>query len=198
MKKLILAQALALSLSFPVYAEKIPLQVLNSYLNDLKSAKAAFSQTNDDGSVSTGTVYIKRPNRARFEYDPPNKSLVIAGGQQVAIFDPKSNVPPEQYPLRRTPLSLILARNVQLNRSNLLLSHTEQGDKTVVVLQDPEHPEYGNIELKFSANPVTLREWVINNDAGGQTRVLLNDLSETQIGARQFNIPQEIKARGLD
>ncbi len=198
MKKLILAPALVFALSFPAFAEKIPLQVLNSYLNDLKSAKAAFSQTNDDGSVSTGTIYIKRPNRARFEYDPPNKSLVIAGGQQVAIFDPKSNVPPEQYPLRRTPLSLILAKNVQLNRTNQLVSHREQGDRTVITLQDPKHPEYGNIELKFSANPVTLREWVINNDAGGQTRVMLKDLSEAQIGARLFNIPQEIQARGLN
>ncbi|MEM9433660.1 MAG: outer membrane lipoprotein carrier protein LolA [Pseudomonadota bacterium] len=186
------------ALALPVQADIIPLADLNSYLNGLQSAKAGFSQLNEDGTTSNGTVYIKRPNRARFEYDPPNKGLVIAGGQQVAIFDPKSNVPPEQYPLRRTPLSLILAETVNLDRSNLLVSHREEAELTVVTLQDPEHPEYGNIELKFSADPIVLRQWVINNEAGGQTQVALKDLQPTVIGAKSFNIPQEIQARGLN
>ncbi len=46
-------------------------------------------------------LYIKRPGRARFEYAPPDEepgAWQAAGS--VAIFDAKSNQPPEQYPLR--------------------------------------------------------------------------------------------------
>ncbi|HDZ80324.1 MAG TPA: outer membrane lipoprotein carrier protein LolA, partial [Roseobacter sp.] len=42
--------------------------------------------------------------------------------------------------------------------------------------QDPAHPEYGNIELKFTDNPVELRQWIINDGNGSQTTVVLGGL----------------------
>lgn len=185
-------------MALPVQAEKIPLGQISQYLNSLQSAAGEFTQINEDGSVTTGNIYIKRPGRVRFEYAPPDRSLVIAGGGQVAVFDPKSNVPPEQFPLRRTPLNLILARNVNLNRSNMVVGHKEDGTATTVVVQDPEHPEYGNIQLKFTGNPVELRQWIITNDVGSQTTVILGELDKkASVGAAKFNIPQEIQRRGL-
>jgi outer membrane lipoprotein-sorting protein len=97
----------------------------------------------------------------------------------VAIFDSKSNQPPEQYPLRRTPLNLILARNVNLSQAQMVVGHKEVGETTRVVAQDPKNPEYGTIELVFTANPTALRQWIITDDLGGQTVV---DLGELQTG----------------
>ena len=48
---------------------------------------------------------------------------------------------------------------------------------TRVRAQDPEHPEYGSIEMVFSANPLALRQWVITDDAGGQTTVILGEMA---------------------
>ena len=198
MKNLFLVPLMSLAMAAPVWADKIPLNALASYINGITSATSPFTQINDDGSITTGTIYIKRPGRARFEYNPPDKSLVIAGGSQVAIFDPKSNVAPEQFPLARTPLNLILAKNINFNRSKMIVGHKEQGEATVVTVQDPEHPEYGNIQLKFTGNPVQLRQWVITNDAAQQTTVIMQELKKTNsIPSRKFNIPQEIQARGL-
>ena len=104
----ILALALAL-IALPAAAERIPLSALSGYLNSLTTVEAAFTQINPDGSIATGTLRINRPGRIRFEYAPPDKTVVLSDGQQVAIFDGKSNQPPDQYPLRRTPLNLILA-----------------------------------------------------------------------------------------
>ena len=195
---LLAAVALAATSSVGI-ADKIPLGTLSGYLNDLKTAKGAFTQINADGTVTTGEIMIKRPGRIRFDYAPPDNSLVIAGGQQVAIFDPKSNVPPEQFPLRRTPLSLILAETVNLNRSDMVVGHRDDGTSTVVTVQDPENPEYGNIQLKFTASPVQLRQWVITNDAGEQTTVILGDLQNgVEIGSQPFSIVTEIQRRGLN
>jgi len=199
MKRMLLAPLMTLALAAPAMADKIPLSQVNKYLNSFSTAKGEFTQINADGSVTTGDILIKRPGRVRFDYDAPDNSLVIAGGQQVAVFDPKSNVPPQQFPLRRTPLNLILARNVDFTKSNMVVGHRDDGPATVVKVQDPKHPEYGNIELKFTGNPVQLRQWVITNDAGAKTTVILGDLAKgVQIGARPFNIPQEIQARGLN
>ncbi len=198
MKHMFLVPLMSLALAAPAWAEKIPLNALAGYINKITTAQSPFTQVNDDGSITTGTIYIKRPGRARFEYNPPDNSLVIAGGSQVAIFDPKSNVPPEQFPLKRTPLNLILAKNIDFNRSKMIVGHKEDGNATVVKVQDPEHPEYGDIQLKFTGNPVQLRQWVITNDAGQQTTVILGDLKKVNaIPSRKFNIPVEINARGL-
>ena len=160
----------------PAMADKIPLGELSAYLNRLTTAETDFTQINADGSIATGKLYIKRPGRVRFEYAPPDRSLVLASAGSVAIFDAKSNQPPEQYPLRRTPLNLILAKDVNLGRAKMVVGHVEDGTSTRVRAQDPENPEYGTIDLVFTANPVTLRQWVITDDLGQQTTVILGEL----------------------
>lgn len=191
------AATAALTLAAPVRAE-ISVNEISSYLNSFQTAKSAFTQINGDGSISTGDLSIRRPGRARFDYDAPNKGLVIAGGGQVAIFDPVSNTPPEQYPLSQTPLSLILADNVNFGRSGMLVQHGGDNTQTAVTLQDPQHPEYGNIQLVFTPSPVTLRQWVITDDGGSQTTVILGDMQTgASLGTSLFNIPQEMQKRGL-
>lgn len=196
--RLFLAPLLSVVLALPVAADKIPLNALSKYLNSFQTATGEFTQINGDGTISTGTIYIKRPGRVRFEYHPPNNSLVVAGGGQVAIFDPKSNVPPEQYPLKRTPLNLILARNVNLSRAKMVVGHKSDGKTTTVVAQDPENPEYGNIQLVFTANPTELRQWIITDESGGQTTVVLGELNKgRQLAASLFSIRNEAVKRGL-
>ena len=74
----------------------------------------------------------------------------------MAIFDAKSNQPPEQYPLSRTPLNLILARDVNLGANKMVIGHYEAQNTTRVVAQDPKNPEYGTIELRVCDTPLTV------------------------------------------
>ena len=114
----------------------------------------------------------------RFEYDPPDPALVIAGGGALAIFDKKSNGGPQVYPLSETPLNVFLSRSIDLQGNPMIVGH-EPGDQvTAVIAQDPEHPEYGRIRLEFAADPVALRQWVITDQSGQQTRIVLGDLIE--------------------
>lgn len=176
--RLTLATVLSMTIAAPAMAEKLSLNAISKYLNGLQTAKGAFTQINDDGTISTGTIYIKRPGKIRFEYNPPDKTLVLASAGAVAIFDPKTNQGPESYPLNRTPLKIILAKNVNLGRANMVTGHSYDGTATIVTAQDPEHPEYGNIQLKFTGNPVELRQWIINDDSGSRTTVVLGALKK--------------------
>jgi len=180
--RLLTSAALALGLlaltPLAAAAQKLPLGEISSYLNKLQTAKGEFTQINDDGSISTGTIYIKRPGKVRFEYNPPESALVVAGSNTVVIYDKKSNEPAQSYPLSRTPLSIILARNVDLGAANMVTGHGFDGTATVVTAQDPENPQYGNIQLKFTGNPVELRQWIINDGNGSQTTVVLGALQK--------------------
>lgn len=184
--KLTAGLVIAVLTALPAAAEKLPLNDISRYLNRLQTAKGEFTQINDDGSISTGTIYIKRPGKVRFEYNPPESALVVAGSNTVVIFDKKSNQPAESYPLSRTPLSIILARNVNLGAANMVTGHSFDGTATVVTAQDPENPQYGNIQLKFTGAPVELRQWVINDGNGSQTTVVLGDLQ------RGGNLPNSL------
>ena len=70
LKTIVLGAALAVA-GNAALADKLPLASISSYLNDLTTAKGAFTQINGDGTISTGTIYIKRPGRVRFEYNAP-------------------------------------------------------------------------------------------------------------------------------
>ncbi len=197
-KRLFIATAMSLVTATAAAADIISLSSLSQYLNNLHNARGSFTQINADGTISTGTIYIKRPGRIRFEYDPPEEALVLASGGTVAIFDGKSNTGPEQYPLNRTPLSLILARNVNLERANMVVGHREEGATTIVTAQDPEEPQYGNIQLVFTGAPVELRQWIVTDEGGNQTTVVLGDLdTRAQNSNGLFSIRQEASNRGF-
>ena len=194
LKRFFLAPALVAMTALPATAQKLSLDALSAYLNGMKTVEAEFTQISDDGSVQTGKLYIKRPGRMRFEYSPPGRALVLANNNTVAIFDGRSNQPPESYPLKRTPLSIILDRTVDLGRANMVVGHDYDGTATIVTAQDPENPEYGNIQLKFTADPVELRQWIVNDNAGGRTTVILGATkTDVSLNNRIFDIQRLVR-----
>lgn len=187
---LMIAAAACVVTALPAAADKLSLSQISSYFNGFRTAQGEFTQINDDGTISTGRLFIKRPGRVRFEYDPPEGTLVVADGDTVGIVDQKSNTGPEGYPLHRTPLKIILANKVDLSRERMVTGHASDGKTTTIRAHDPKNPEYGSIELVFTDDPVELRQWVINDDGGSQTTVVLGDLKTgMRLANDRFVIP---------
>lgn len=173
-------------------AEQVSLAEVSRYFNEMQALEAKFTQINDDGTLSTGRLYIHRPGRMRFEYDPPEEALVIAAGGSLAVFDPGSNTGPERYPLGRTPLNIILKRDVDLTAERMVVDHSYDGTVTRVTAQDPDNPEYGSIQLVFTDAPVELRQWVITDNAGSLTTVILSETAAgDRLPSRLFSIISE-------
>lgn len=186
-KALALAPVLALAMAIPAFAERISLNEISRYLNSLTTVTSEFTQVNPDGTISTGTVYIQRPGRVRFEYNN-DRTLVLASGGNVAIFDGKSNSGPQQYPLSQTPLSIILDANINLSRPNMVTGHVEQNNATIVTAQDPQRPQNGNIQMVFTS-PTELRQWIVTDDTGAKTTVILGELQKGgSIPSSRFSI----------
>jgi len=71
-------------------------QSLREFVRDVKSGKAAFTQTVSSGDgartkTSSGSFEFLRPNRFRFAYTKPFEQLIVADGQKVWIFDADLN-----------------------------------------------------------------------------------------------------------
>jgi len=183
----------------PVRAEKISLSNLSSYLESIKKVSGSFTQINSDKTVSTGRIFLFRPGRMRMEYKTPDNSLVIVGGSQIAVFDSKSNTHPRVFPLRKTPLKILLEKKINLKTSDIIIRHAEVENSTVVVLQDPKLSSYGSLKLVFTDHPVTLRQWVITNEMSDQTVLKFKDfINQPNMSSNKFNISLEIDKRELD
>ena len=187
----LLAAAAALSAApLGAFAEKLSLEEISAYLEGVRTAESAFVQHNADGTRSAGRVWISRPGKIRFEYDPPELTTVVADGRVVAVIDGRSNARPQIWSLHLTPLKFVLRRNVDLTRPGMAVAHEGGDGFTGVRLQDPGHPERGSVTLLFREDPVELREWTITDGTGARTTVVLEDLrAGVALDGVDFEIP---------
>ena len=68
-------------------AAQVGVPQIEQYINSMRSLKARFVQSNPNGSVVQGTLYVRRPGRMRFEYDAPSQLKIVADGYQVTMWD---------------------------------------------------------------------------------------------------------------
>ena len=174
-RSLILGLA-ALPFALPAAAAPVDVTGINNYLVAMRSATGRFRQTNPNGSVQTGTFYLLKPGRIRFEYDAPKGAMVIADGEWVGVFDPKSNRNPTRYPLSKTPLSLLLRERLSLREPGMVLGATRDAQGTHITVVDPRAPQEGRMVMRFADAPVRLRGWTITTKAGQRTTVALTEL----------------------
>ena len=175
--------------SHPSLAERISLNKISDYINGLTTLQADFEQINSDGSIDRGKLYIRRPGRMRLEYTAPNNALVIAGAGSVAIFDDKSKNGPTLFPLKKTPLNLLLKKNVDLYKNEMITEHTANNENTFIVAKGPKRKSQGSIKIVFSNSPVSLQGWTITNQSNQKTKIILDKLDKkTKIPLYLFNI----------
>jgi len=148
------------------------------YIQGLGSAKGRFIQTDQRGTVTQGALYLQRPGKARFAYEGPSGLLVVSNGNNVNIFDSRLKTF-ESYPLSRTPLALLLAREVRLDRGVVITDVRKLADGFTIVAQDAKRQTLGRISLDFSDGPVSLIGWTVSDVKGGQIRVRLVDFEKT-------------------
>ncbi len=151
-------------------------QRATDYLQGLKTVTGRFSQSDANGGSSTGMLYLQRPGKARFEYDPPAGLVVVSDGQFVGVSDRRLKTFNE-YPLGRTPLVLLLARQVRLDRGVTVTKVEETPDGFSITARDGRGEAQGRITLLFRNDPVALRGWSLVDAQGRTTQVRLGPLS---------------------
>lgn len=188
-RRFLLAAALTAAVASPALAQnaapapaaltaeqKALLDKATAYVQGLSSAKGRFVQTDARGTRTQGTFYLQRPGKARFAYDAPAGLLVVSNGNNVNIWDSRLKTY-ESYPLSKTPLNLLLAREVRLDRGVVITDVRRLADGFTIVAQDAKRQALGKISLDFSDGPVALMGWTVTDIKGGQIRVRLTDFA---------------------
>lgn len=146
-----------------------------TYLQGLTEAKGRFVQTDARGVSTQGTVYLKRPGKARFAYEAPSGLLVVADGANVSVADSRLKTF-DRYPLMATPLSIFLARQIKLDRGVVISDVTRLADGFTITARDGKKQAEGQITLTFSNSPMALIGWTVSDAQGQATRIRLTGL----------------------
>jgi len=153
---------------------------VSGYFNELANLRGTFLQTDPDKKRVRGKFYVKRPGRFRFDYGAPSKKIMISDGRFLYIQDPDVKNP-DTFEMDNTPFRLLLRKDVDLLRDSRIAEVQEADDLLVVTMQDKSPDVPGKIQLYFVKRPILdLKEWVVTDAQGLETRVEVSDLNRTE------------------
>lgn len=146
----------------------------NAYFTNLGTMVAAFTQVGGDGRRMAGTLYLQRPGKVRFDYDPPATLEVIADGSSVAVRDRKLATQ-DLYSISQTPLKFLLRERVNLGQDIAIRGVSSDQDSVRIVLEDRSTlGGVSRITLYFDPRIENLTQWRIVDPQGFQTMVVLD------------------------
>ena len=145
---------------------------LLDYLNRIDTLKARFVQVSSNGAYAEGDLYLDRPGRMRFEYDPPHPALLIANGVTLLYYD-RELKQATFLPLWETPLWFLIREDIDLDKGVEVTAVEERAATIRVTLQLDEEGSEGRVTLVFGDRPISLHSWEIEDAQGITTQVAL-------------------------
>jgi outer membrane lipoprotein carrier protein len=167
---------------------------LRQFFREVNSFSARFKQIVLDESLkpvqeSSGTLWIERPNKFRWDYDKPYKQQIVADGKRLWVYDvglQQATVRDLTGGLTDTP-AMLLAGKGRLE-DNFTIQSLDAQDKLTWVQLKPRHKDngYDDIRIGFAQGKLRVIEMV--DGFGHTTRVTLESPRENaRIESDRFN-----------
>jgi outer membrane lipoprotein-sorting protein len=156
----------------PTAQDRADMARIETYLDGVHTLKAHFLQVAPNGAISEGTVWLDRPGRMRFQYNPPSPLLLVAGHGLVVFRDNQLNQT-SNIPIGQTPLGILLAEHVRLQGDVTVNGTQRLPGQFQVSMYRTSSPGDGVLTLVFADNPLALRQWTVLDAQRQETRVTL-------------------------
>lgn len=171
-----------------------PTASLARFFSDVHSYQARFNQVVLDESLniiqeSSGTLWIERPDKFRWDYDLPFKQQIVADGSRIWVYDPELKqvtVRPLTGGLGDTP-AMLLAGKGKLDANFTVKSLGAQGKLSWAQLV-PKRKDGGFEDIRIGFEQGRLRMLEMVDGFGQTTRVTLQAPRENKkIDAAKFS-----------
>src|SRR5665213_928592 len=151
------------------------LQKIAVYLDGIRTATAKFQQATAKGGDATGYLWMSRPGKMRFQYDPPNQLLLFADSFYVYSWDPDLKQM-SKVGLKSTPAWFLLRDPISFTDGVVVTRFEHSGNTIRVTVAQSAEPDAGSLTMVFTENPLVLRQWTVVDQRGGVTSVALSQL----------------------
>lgn len=201
MKRFVLAIVALASIAFLAPAvnakandKQAAVDAISDHFTSVPTMTGEFIQFGPNGEQTGGTFYIHRPGKIRFNYEDPSPIMVVSNGKTLAVNNKKLKTW-SYYPLRKTPLSLLLSDKIRIDDKSIRKIDA-QDDITTVVMGDKNI--FGDSEITLLFDPITqdLRQWTIKDDQGKETSVMIFNVEKNvDISDKLFRIENSQKSK---
>ena len=151
---------------------------VQQHIRAVDTMTANFVQTDSKKRSIGGTLQLKRPGRARFQYGSGDMLLVATGGKLIYLdyTAPQKST----WDLNKTPLGTLLSANPDVKRI-ARIQPNKDSRILVVRARQPDHPEFGTLILAFLRSPsapggLQLYGWTAIDAQNKRTTVKLSNV----------------------
>src|SRR6185312_3862706 len=85
--------------------QQAALDKVSQWLNGVHTLKSSFVQLGPEGQLDQGQFLLERPGKMRFEFQPPNPTLIVATGGKIYVKNSRLNTV-ESYDVSDVPLDV--------------------------------------------------------------------------------------------
>lgn len=163
------------ALAAPAFAQVAPeVKQAETYLRNLKTLQADFTQTSSLGARLSGTFYLNRPGKLRFDYNEVD-DFIVADGVFVYFYDSQMGSQ-TNAPIGQTLADFLLRKDLTLTGNlRVVKSFIKDGHVYLTVVQKDDTAA-GQVELEFSQVPYQLTRWRVTDAQGQITEVTLKNV----------------------
>ncbi len=151
------------------------LQRIATYLQNIRTMTATFHQAVTSGGAASGHVWMSRPGKMRFQYDPPNELLLLADAFYLYSWDPDLKSM-QKVGLKSTPAWFLLRDPISFTADIVVTRFEHSGNTVRVTVVQAAEPDQGSLTMEFTENPLLLRQWTVVDQKGRATNVSLSEL----------------------
>lgn len=146
-----------------------------AWLQDLKTLKARFIQTSNDGRQLAGDFLLKRPGRMRFQYDLPVTDFIVADGRMIYYYDGQMKEQSNTL-ISHSLADFFLREDISFSGDLSVSGVLHDGGFLQVTLIETQEPDIGSLTLGFKEDTLQLKKWRIVDTQGAVTEVELFDV----------------------
>lgn len=175
-----MAQPVAAAPGRPSQNQQAQIKKVQDYLNGIRTLRATFSQDNPNGTMASGTMYLKRLGKESFgklrlDYAPPNLTKIIANGEILRHEDGDTKEINE-YSIDSTPASFLLRHKIDFFNDLEVKKMDAKGEKIYLTVVRPGD-EGVTLTLIFVTSPMLrLQEWTVIDGQANETHVVLENV----------------------
>ena len=145
-----------------------------NYLRNLGTVKADFVQRAGEGNQLTGTFYLNRPGKLRFEYNEVD-DFIVADGLFIYFYDSELQQQ-SNAPIGHTLADFLLRKNLSLTKDLRVQNVKNITPYQVITLVERDDEGAGVVKLFFETAPYALKKWQVIDATGMTTEISLNNM----------------------
>lgn len=145
-----------------------------NYLRNLGTVKADFVQRTGEGNQLTGTFYLNRPGKLRFEYNEVD-DFIVADGLFIYFYDSELQQQ-SNAPIGQTLADFLLRKNLSLTKDLRVQNVENITPYQVITLVEREDEGAGVVKLFFETAPYALKKWQVIDATGATTEISLSNM----------------------